>query len=63
VRLLSANVRALVFGLAGVLLLAGSASGVYISTEMFGKLGIADAMKDKALVKSGLDPIPAGATN
>jgi molybdate transport system substrate-binding protein len=25
-----------------------SASGVYISTEMFGKLGIADAMKDKA---------------
>ncbi|MGZ5873839.1 MAG: substrate-binding domain-containing protein [Bradyrhizobium sp.] len=25
-----------------------SASGVYISTEMFGKLGIADEMKDKA---------------
>ncbi|WP_024512575.1 substrate-binding domain-containing protein [Bradyrhizobium sp. ARR65] len=25
-----------------------SASGVYISTEMFGKLGIADQMKDKA---------------
>src|SRR5580700_6894000 len=25
-----------------------SASGVYVSTEMFGKLGIADAMKDKA---------------
>jgi molybdate transport system substrate-binding protein len=25
-----------------------SASGVYISNEMFGKLGIADAMKDKA---------------
>src|SRR6202011_3482882 len=25
-----------------------SASGVYISTEMFEKLGIADAMKDKA---------------
>jgi molybdate transport system substrate-binding protein len=25
-----------------------SASGVYISSEMFGKLGIADAMKDKA---------------
>src|SRR6202051_244562 len=25
-----------------------SASGVYISTEMFGKLGIMDAMKDKA---------------
>ena len=25
-----------------------SASGVYVSTEMFGKLGIADEMKDKA---------------
>jgi molybdate transport system substrate-binding protein len=25
-----------------------SASGVYVSTEMFGKLGITDAMKDKA---------------
>jgi molybdate transport system substrate-binding protein len=25
-----------------------SASGVYVSTEMFGKLGVADAMKDKA---------------
>ena len=25
-----------------------SASGVYVSTEMFAKLGIADAMKDKA---------------
>ena len=25
-----------------------SASGVYVSTEMFGKLGIAEAMKDKA---------------
>ena len=25
-----------------------SASGVYVSTEIFGKLGIADAMKDKA---------------
>src|SRR5438445_466136 len=25
-----------------------SASGVYVSTEMFGKLGIADVMKDKA---------------
>jgi molybdate transport system substrate-binding protein len=25
-----------------------SASGVYVSTEMFDKLGIADAMKDKA---------------
>jgi molybdate transport system substrate-binding protein len=25
-----------------------SASGVYVSTEMFGRLGIADAMKDKA---------------
>ena len=30
-----------------------SASGVYVSTEMFGKLGIADAMKDKARKISG----------
>ena len=27
---------------------SGSASGVYVSTEMFQRLGIADAMKDKA---------------
>ena len=56
-----------------------SASGVYVSTEMFAKLGIADEMKDKArkipatpvgeivargeLIKSGMDPIAAGATN
>ena len=30
-----------------------SASGVYVSTEMFGKLGIADVMKDKARKISG----------
>ena len=30
------------------LLRPDSASGVYVSTEMFGKLGIADEMKDKA---------------
>ena len=30
-----------------------SASGVYVSTEMFGKLGIADEMKDKAQEDSG----------
>ena len=30
-----------------------SASGVYVSTEMFGKLGITDAMKDKAQENSG----------
>src|SRR6201996_414418 len=75
-----------------------SASGVYVSTEMFQKLGIVDRMKDKAkkitvfsagiataskepeagkalikfltspaareeIVRSGLDPIPAHATN
>src|SRR5882672_1782650 len=34
-----------------------SASGVYVSTEMFDKLGIKDAMKDKAR------KIPASATN
>jgi hypothetical protein len=49
------------------------ASGVYVSTEMFGKLGITEAMKDKAkkisatpvgeIVKSGMGPTAAGTTN